>query len=78
MGASDKSDRASRPTAQAPAGLGDAATIPSALRDLTESGDFYSATPAAWARYRAAVNAGDWGEVLRHEQGEYGDFRYAP
>lgn len=54
------------------------ASVPSAVRDLTESGDFYSATPAAWARYRAAVNASDWDEVMRHETGQYGDFRYAP
>lgn len=52
--------------------------IPSAVRDLTESGDFYEATPEAWRRYRAAVAADDWDEVMRLETGQYADFCYAP
>lgn len=48
------------------------------VRGLTESGDFYSGTPDAWARYRAAVEAGDWDEVMRFETGRVEGFCYVP
>ena len=48
------------------------------VRDLTESGDFYSGSQKAWAAYRAAVQVGDWETVMLFETGQKEDFRYDP
>lgn len=61
-----------------PLGLAVRQHLGTTLRDLTESGDFYSGTRAAWEQYRAAVNAGDWNEAMRFETGEVEGFHYDP
>jgi len=48
------------------------------IRDMTESGDWYKATPELWETYRNAVNDDDWCLVENLEAGEYRDFFYDP
>jgi hypothetical protein len=48
------------------------------IRDLTESGDFYSATAELWKQYRDAVNKNDWDFAQGLEEGNNPDFFYDP
>jgi hypothetical protein len=46
------------------------------IRDLTESGDYYSATAEKWKEYRDAINSGDHDKVMFLEEGQDKDFFY--
>lgn len=72
-GASADADRASRPSAQAPAGLGDTATIPSAENPgivLRRGGYFVTGTSwsGPWRTREAAELAMDGEYTLAHEE----------
>lgn len=47
-------------------------------RQLTYSGDYYSATRELWEEYWVAVESDNWGEVERLETGQNPDFQYDP
>lgn len=47
-------------------------------RRMTESGDWYSATPELWAKYDAAWEAVDMDTVMFLEEGNDPDFFYDP
>lgn len=47
------------------------------IRDLTESGDYYSATAELWKAYRDSVNT-DWELATQLEEGSNPDFYYDP
>ena len=46
------------------------------IRDLTESGDFYSATKEKWDEYRQAWASNDMKKVMFFEEGNDPDFYY--
>lgn len=48
------------------------------IRDLTESGDYYSATPEKWDEYHQAWNDNDIKRVMYFEEGNDDDFYYDP
>jgi hypothetical protein len=48
------------------------------IRDLTESGDYYSATSEKWAAYHKAWNENDMATVMYFEEGNDDDFFYDP
>lgn len=47
------------------------------IRDLTDSGDFYSATAELWKAYWNSVNT-DWELASQLESGSDPDFYYDP
>lgn len=56
----------------------DASIRDSYIRDLTESGDYYSGSKEAWQRYRDAWRTRDMALVYRMEEGAFEDFYYDP
>lgn len=48
------------------------------IRDITMSGDFYSATKEKWREYEEAWNNNDMDKVMFLEQGQDPDFYYDP
>jgi len=48
------------------------------IRDMTESGDYYSATAEKWEEYRKAWFDGDEDKVMFFEEGRDEDFYYDP
>lgn len=46
------------------------------IRDLTESGDYYSATTEKWKEYYEAWNNDDMDKVMYLEEGNDEDFYY--
>lgn len=48
------------------------------IRDLTMSGDFYSATREKWDEYNEAINNSDYKKVMHLEEGNDPDFFYDP
>lgn len=48
------------------------------VRNLTESGDFYSATKEKWKEYHNAWDDGDMDKVMYLETGQDTDFFYDP
>lgn len=48
------------------------------IRNLTYSGDFYSATEELWKKYWSCVHSNDWDSVMDLETGKEKDFFYDP
>ena len=47
-------------------------------RQLTNSGDYYSATPQLWEAYWQAISRDDWDFAEGLEEGKNPDFFYDP
>lgn len=53
-------------------------TKPQYIISLTESGDLYAGTKAAWDRYHGARDSGNYDLIYSMEEGSDPEFRYAP